>query len=184
MGKKILWKLQPVYNYCHQYFNMCVKVVVNVAQQIHSNVLWFSSVNIKAESPDPSSSWRSLIPVIKVNISTVSILEIWQSAQIFQRALKKASKVPAFSIFFCCLAGSSGIWEPSPPSNLVRELWGCFLDIRHQAAIQPPGSVHAHRQRLAGECPSHAGSQSTIPRLTEWWVSPSFAYVRNERKIH
>uniref|UniRef100_A0A665TS34 Si:ch211-233a24.2 n=1 Tax=Echeneis naucrates TaxID=173247 RepID=A0A665TS34_ECHNA len=28
------------------------------------------SVNIKAESPDPSSSWRSLIPVIKVNIST------------------------------------------------------------------------------------------------------------------
>lgn len=75
---------------------MCVKVAVNVAQQIHSNVLWFSSVNIKAESPDPSSSWRSLIPVIKVNISTVSILEIWQSAQIFQRALKKASKVPAF----------------------------------------------------------------------------------------
>lgn len=32
------------------------------------------SVNIKTESPDPSSSWRSLIPVIKVNISTVSIL--------------------------------------------------------------------------------------------------------------
>nr|XP_046267936.1 transmembrane protein KIAA1109 homolog isoform X3 [Scatophagus argus] len=28
------------------------------------------SVNIKAESPDPTSSWRSLIPVIKVNIST------------------------------------------------------------------------------------------------------------------
>ncbi|KAM9476517.1 bridge-like lipid transfer protein family member 1 isoform 2-T2 [Clarias gariepinus] len=28
------------------------------------------SVNIKAESQDPSSSWRSLIPVIKVNIST------------------------------------------------------------------------------------------------------------------
>ncbi|XP_053700675.1 bridge-like lipid transfer protein family member 1 isoform X3 [Synchiropus splendidus] len=28
------------------------------------------SVNIKAESPDPASSWRSLIPVIKVNIST------------------------------------------------------------------------------------------------------------------
>ncbi|XP_072313657.1 bridge-like lipid transfer protein family member 1 [Eucyclogobius newberryi] len=28
------------------------------------------SVNIKAETPDPSSSWRSLIPVIKVNIST------------------------------------------------------------------------------------------------------------------
>ncbi|XP_056152226.1 bridge-like lipid transfer protein family member 1 [Lampris incognitus] len=27
------------------------------------------SVNIKTESPDPSSSWRSLIPVIKVNIS-------------------------------------------------------------------------------------------------------------------
>lgn len=32
----------------------------------------FHSVNIKAESQDPSSSWRSLIPVIKVNISTVS----------------------------------------------------------------------------------------------------------------
>lgn len=31
------------------------------------------SVNIKAESPDPTSSWRSLIPVIKMNISTVSI---------------------------------------------------------------------------------------------------------------
>uniref|UniRef100_A0A4W6FBY2 KIAA1109 n=1 Tax=Lates calcarifer TaxID=8187 RepID=A0A4W6FBY2_LATCA len=28
------------------------------------------SVNIKAESQDPTSSWRSLIPVIKVNIST------------------------------------------------------------------------------------------------------------------
>ncbi|XP_051507194.1 transmembrane protein KIAA1109 homolog isoform X2 [Myxocyprinus asiaticus] len=28
------------------------------------------SVSIKAETPDPSSSWRSLIPVIKVNIST------------------------------------------------------------------------------------------------------------------
>uniref|UniRef100_A0A3Q1GWN0 Bridge-like lipid transfer protein family member 1 n=1 Tax=Acanthochromis polyacanthus TaxID=80966 RepID=A0A3Q1GWN0_9TELE len=28
------------------------------------------SVNIKAESQDPASSWRSLIPVIKVNIST------------------------------------------------------------------------------------------------------------------
>nr|XP_033498960.1 transmembrane protein KIAA1109 homolog [Epinephelus lanceolatus] len=28
------------------------------------------SVNIKAESPDHTSSWRSLIPVIKVNIST------------------------------------------------------------------------------------------------------------------
>ncbi|XP_078796524.1 bridge-like lipid transfer protein family member 1 isoform X8 [Oryzias latipes] len=28
------------------------------------------SVNIKTESPDPASSWRSLIPVIKVNIST------------------------------------------------------------------------------------------------------------------
>nr|XP_020464363.1 uncharacterized protein KIAA1109 homolog isoform X3 [Monopterus albus] len=28
------------------------------------------SVNIIAESPDPASSWRSLIPVIKVNIST------------------------------------------------------------------------------------------------------------------
>ncbi|CAJ1073977.1 transmembrane protein KIAA1109 homolog isoform X10 [Xyrichtys novacula] len=28
------------------------------------------SVNIKSESQDPSSSWRSLIPVIKVNIST------------------------------------------------------------------------------------------------------------------
>uniref|UniRef100_A0A8C7REV6 KIAA1109 n=1 Tax=Oncorhynchus mykiss TaxID=8022 RepID=A0A8C7REV6_ONCMY len=28
------------------------------------------SVNIKGETPDPSSSWRSLIPVIKVNIST------------------------------------------------------------------------------------------------------------------
>uniref|UniRef100_A0A3B1IE80 Bridge-like lipid transfer protein family member 1 N-terminal domain-containing protein n=1 Tax=Astyanax mexicanus TaxID=7994 RepID=A0A3B1IE80_ASTMX len=28
------------------------------------------SVHIKAESQDPSSSWRSLIPVIKVNIST------------------------------------------------------------------------------------------------------------------
>ncbi|XP_068608570.1 bridge-like lipid transfer protein family member 1 [Brachionichthys hirsutus] len=30
----------------------------------------YNSVNIKAESPDPASSWRSLIPVIKVNIST------------------------------------------------------------------------------------------------------------------
>ncbi|KAG7510690.1 hypothetical protein JOB18_028724 [Solea senegalensis] len=28
------------------------------------------SVDIKAESPEPTSSWRSLIPVIKVNIST------------------------------------------------------------------------------------------------------------------
>ncbi|KAL0968995.1 hypothetical protein UPYG_G00220970 [Umbra pygmaea] len=28
------------------------------------------SVNIKAETPDPSTSWQSLIPVIKVNIST------------------------------------------------------------------------------------------------------------------
>ncbi|XP_017281655.1 transmembrane protein KIAA1109 homolog isoform X10 [Kryptolebias marmoratus] len=28
------------------------------------------NVNIQAESPDPTSSWRSLIPVIKVNIST------------------------------------------------------------------------------------------------------------------
>ncbi|MEQ2270775.1 hypothetical protein XENORESO_012505 [Xenotaenia resolanae] len=28
------------------------------------------SVNIKAESPEPTSSWRSLIPVIKLNIST------------------------------------------------------------------------------------------------------------------
>ncbi|KAF6734631.1 uncharacterized protein FQA47_004048 [Oryzias melastigma] len=28
------------------------------------------SVNIKTESPDPASSWRSLFPVIKVNIST------------------------------------------------------------------------------------------------------------------
>lgn len=38
------------------------------------NILWFfCSVNIKAESSDPSSSWRSLIPVIKVNISTVSL---------------------------------------------------------------------------------------------------------------
>lgn len=37
---------------------------------------WFLySVNIKAESPDPTSSWRSLIPVIKVNISTVSTSE-------------------------------------------------------------------------------------------------------------
>ncbi|XP_046874417.1 transmembrane protein KIAA1109 homolog isoform X3 [Hypomesus transpacificus] len=27
------------------------------------------SINMKAETPDPSSSWRSLIPVIKVNIS-------------------------------------------------------------------------------------------------------------------
>lgn len=40
------------------------------------NVSWsFYSVNIKAESPDPTSSWRSLIPVIKVNISTVSTLQ-------------------------------------------------------------------------------------------------------------
>lgn len=38
-----------------------------------NKLLWFLySVNIKAESPDPTSSWRSLIPVIKVNISTVS----------------------------------------------------------------------------------------------------------------
>lgn len=34
--------------------------------------LFTHSVNINAESPDPSSSWRSLIPVIKLNISTVS----------------------------------------------------------------------------------------------------------------
>lgn len=41
------------------------------------NAFWsFCSVNIKAENPDPSSSWRSLIPVIKVNISTVSILHV------------------------------------------------------------------------------------------------------------
>ena len=33
-------------------------------------------MNIKAETPDPSSSWRSLIPVIKVNISTVSGLPL------------------------------------------------------------------------------------------------------------
>lgn len=32
------------------------------------------SVTIKAENPDPTSSWRSLIPVIKVNISTVSAI--------------------------------------------------------------------------------------------------------------
>lgn len=31
------------------------------------------SVNINAESLEPASSWRSLIPVIKVNISTVSL---------------------------------------------------------------------------------------------------------------
>lgn len=30
------------------------------------------SVKVKTESQDPSSSWRSLIPVIKVNVSTVS----------------------------------------------------------------------------------------------------------------
>lgn len=30
------------------------------------------SVNIQAEAQDPASSWRSLIPVVKFNISTVS----------------------------------------------------------------------------------------------------------------
>lgn len=29
-------------------------------------------VKVKTESQDPTSSWRSLIPVIKVNVSTVS----------------------------------------------------------------------------------------------------------------
>ncbi|KAF7252839.1 hypothetical protein EYD10_01996 [Varanus komodoensis] len=39
----------------------------NGRQQTHTNL---ESVKAKSESHDPSSSWRSLIPVIKVNVST------------------------------------------------------------------------------------------------------------------
>lgn len=45
----------------------------------------FNSVTIKEEIPDPSSSWRSLIPVIKVNISTVSCYTQYQGIYIFQK---------------------------------------------------------------------------------------------------
>lgn len=40
-------------------------------------IFFLLSVHINAESQDPASSWRSLIPVIKVNISTVSTA-MWQ----------------------------------------------------------------------------------------------------------
>ncbi|XP_063271495.1 bridge-like lipid transfer protein family member 1 isoform X3 [Prinia subflava] len=40
---------------------------VNGRQRTHANL---ESVKVKSESQDPSSSWRSLIPVIKVNVST------------------------------------------------------------------------------------------------------------------
>ncbi|KAJ7406763.1 hypothetical protein WISP_131579 [Willisornis vidua] len=40
---------------------------VNGRQRTHTNL---ESVKVKTESQDPSSSWRSLIPVIKVNVST------------------------------------------------------------------------------------------------------------------
>ncbi|XP_062839680.1 bridge-like lipid transfer protein family member 1 isoform X4 [Anolis carolinensis] len=39
----------------------------NGREQAHTNL---ESVKVKSESHDPSSSWRSLIPVIKVNVST------------------------------------------------------------------------------------------------------------------
>uniref|UniRef100_A0A8C9FLM3 Bridge-like lipid transfer protein family member 1 N-terminal domain-containing protein n=1 Tax=Pavo cristatus TaxID=9049 RepID=A0A8C9FLM3_PAVCR len=43
------------------------KAQVNGRQRTHTNL---ESVKVKTESQDPSSSWRSLIPVIKVNVST------------------------------------------------------------------------------------------------------------------
>lgn len=69
--------------------------------------------------------------------------------------------------------GPSGVWEPLPPPDSVCELWGCLPDVRHQAPVQPPGPVYAHRQRLAGERARHARAQPALPRHAEWWVSPS-----------
>ncbi|EMP38574.1 hypothetical protein UY3_04218 [Chelonia mydas] len=43
------------------------KAQENGRETTHSNL---ESVKVKTESQDPSSSWRSLIPVIKVNVST------------------------------------------------------------------------------------------------------------------
>lgn len=45
-----------------QVFLICVILILSVR------------VKVKTESQDPTSSWRSLIPVIKVNVSTVSEL--------------------------------------------------------------------------------------------------------------
>ena len=63
--------------------------------------------------------------------------------------------------------GAFGVREPLPPPDSVCELRGRLADVRHQAALQPPGPVHAHRQRLAGERACHAGAQSTLPRHAE-----------------
>lgn len=56
------------------------------------------------------------------------------------------------------LPGALGLREPSPASDAVHQLRRRFLDVHHEAALQPPGPVHAHRQGEAGERACHAGS--------------------------
>lgn len=55
----------------------------------------------------------------------------------------------------------------------MRALRGRLLDVRHQASIQPPGPVHAHRQRLTGERARHAGSEPALRWHAERRVSPN-----------
>lgn len=57
--------------------NVCCKEVSCVLKYISCShicpfLFYFLRVKVKTESQDPTSSWRSLIPVIKVNVSTVS----------------------------------------------------------------------------------------------------------------
>lgn len=61
-------------------------VLLQKRQNNKNPFFFFCSVKVKTESQDPSSSWRSLIPVIKVNVSTVSentlIMRIFSSVRL------------------------------------------------------------------------------------------------------
>ena len=61
-----------------------------------------------------------------------------------------------------CVVGTPGLWEPPPPADLVCELRGRLPDLRHQAAVQPPGPLHAHPEGLAGERARDAGAQPAL----------------------
>lgn len=87
------------------------------------------------------------------------------------QAKKKPIILSACKPFRSAQPGPPGVREPLPSSNSVRALWRCLPDVRHQAAVQPPGPVHAHRQRLAGERARHAGSEPALRWHAERRVS-------------
>lgn len=65
-------------------------------------------MNIQAESPDPTSTWRSLIPVIKVNISTVSVSETQLGSVGSGEGRKWRSMLNIFYAFFIYFFISKG----------------------------------------------------------------------------